>query len=144
MKKCMFLFFLAAWFSIVLASDVTINVENSWARETPPAATTGAAYLTLANTGSETDKLINISSGIAETIELHTTLHKDGVMKMRRVEVVEVRPGESTVFKPGGLHIMLMGLRQPLKKDQTFPLTLEFEKAGDITVEVTVKSIDAM
>ena len=145
LPKCICVLFTLAWIpTVILANDVDIKVENPWARESPPGAQTGAVYLTLVNVGSETDKLIGVSGDIAETIELHTHLHEEGVMKMRRVASVDVISGEATVFKPGGLHIMLIGLTQPLRKTETFPLMLQFARAGEIAIEVTVKSLDDM
>ncbi|HYQ92489.1 MAG TPA: copper chaperone PCu(A)C, partial [Candidatus Competibacteraceae bacterium] len=115
-----------------------VQIEQPWARETPPTVTNGAAYMTLLNRGDQPDRLLGVSGEVAKTIELHTHLMEGGQMKMRPVAAIEVKPGEPTVLKPGGLHIMLIDLKQPLVAGQHFPLTLNFEKAGKIPVEVTV------
>lgn len=126
----------------VLAADTaTIKVEEPWARESPPTVTNGAAYMTLVNTGKEADRLVGASGEVSATVELHTHLMEDGMMKMRPIKTIEVNPGEPAVLKPGGLHIMLIGLKKPLVADQTFPLRLRFEKAGEIPVEVKVSKM---
>lgn len=120
-----------------------IQTEEPWARESPPMVKNGAAYMTLVNTGAETDRLLSAAGDVAETIELHTHLLENNVMKMRKVDAIEVAPGEPTALKPGGLHVMLIGLKKPLVAGQTFPLMLKFEKAGEVPVQVMVRGKDA-
>ena len=79
------------------------------------------------------------ATGAAKKAGLHTHLMKNGVMKMRPVKAIEVAPGEPTVLKPGGLHIMLKGLKAPLAEGANFPLTLTFENAGSIEIQVKVQ-----
>jgi len=136
-------FFLITGMSVYAAEPGTLQITEPWARESPPTMTNGAVYMTLTNTGSETDRLLEGSGEVAETIELHTHIMENHVAKMRKVESIEVATGQPTVLQPGGLHIMLIGLKQPLTAGQTFPLTLRFEKAGEIPVEVTVRGKDA-
>lgn len=121
-----------------------IEVSDPWARATPSRARSGAAYMTLSNRGERRDKLVAISTPVARKAELHTHLMEDNIMKMRRVQGVEVHPGEKSVFKPGGLHIMLMGLSKPLRQGHVFPMILTFETAGRIEVQVVVQKIGAM
>lgn len=146
MKKILGLSVLLFAFSVADggAEQTSIQVENAWARESPPTVSNGAAYVTLTNTGNETDHLVAVSGNVAETIELHTHLMEDGVMKMRQVDDIEVSPEEQTILEPGGLHIMLIGLQAPLQAGQTFPLTLEFEKAGKMGIEVKVVKMGGM
>jgi len=132
-----------------VASDMDhhhgVVVEQAWARATPGAAKSGAAYVTLSNHGDEVDRLIEVKSDLAARTEIHTHVMTDNVMKMMKVEGgVEIEPGSPTVFKPGGLHIMFMGLNQPFVEGETLPVTLVFEKAGEMTIDVTVQSIGAM
>lgn len=110
------------------------RVEKAWARATPGSATTGAAYLTIE--ASRPDRLVGVSTPVAGRAELHAHENDHGVMHMHPVDGVAVQPGVPTVLKPGGIHVMLLQLKQPLKQGETFPLTLRFEKAG--TREVTV------
>ena len=114
-----------------------IHIDKPWARASIGAAKAGAAYMTLANHGSEADRLLAVETDVARRSELHTHLMEDGVMKMRQVEAIEVDPGTPTVLEPGGLHVMLMGLEAPLEQGKSFPLRLVFERAG--TIEVTVE-----
>ena len=116
-----------------------LMIDHPWARASIGQAPNGAAYMALMTKGSETDRLVAVESDVAKRIELHTHLMEDGVMKMRQVEAIEVAPGEPTVLKPGGLHVMLMGLKEPLVEGQRFPLTLVFEKAGRVQIEVAIQ-----
>ena len=120
-----------------------LMVKAPWARASAGPARAGAAYLGIANAGTEDDRLIGVSAPVAERVELHTHIMSDGVMRMRRVDAVPVPGGKSIELKPGGRHVMLIGLRGPLKEGGTFPLTLIFDKAGTITVTVAVGSIAA-
>ena len=124
------------------AADVTIS--SPWARASAPGAANGACYLEIANTGKEPDRLVSAASPAAAKVELHTHLMDNGVMKMRPVEGFEVAPGEPAVLRPGGNHIMLMGLKEQLKPGAKFPVTLTFAKAGAVTVEVPVLEAGAM
>ena len=113
-------------------------VGDSWARATPGGAHNGAAYVTIENRGPDADRLTAVSSPAAARAALHSHAMEAGVMKMRPVAAVEVAAGAVTAMKPGGLHIMLMGLAAPLVEGGSFPLTLTFERAGALTLEVTV------
>lgn len=129
-------------FPALADQHVAIQIEDAWARESPPTVSNGAAYLTLINAGKDTDRLLSASGDVAKTIELHTHLMDNNVMRMRRIDAIEVAPGEPTVLRPGGLHIMLIDLKQPLVAGQAFPLKLRFEKAGEIPVEISVRGKD--
>lgn len=117
----------------------TVEIDHPWSRATAPSAPNGAAYFVLNNAGKEEDRLTSASSPVAEKAELHTHIADNGVMKMRPVTAIEVVPGSPTPLAPGGLHIMLLGLKQPLVKGKAFPLTLVFEKGGPVTVQVEVQ-----
>jgi copper(I)-binding protein len=128
---------------LVLASAFTaqaadIAVEQPWARATPGRAPNGAAYFTLANTGKEADRLVAASTPAAGKAELHTHVHSGTIMEMRPVDAIEVKPGEKVTLKPGDMHVMLMGLKAPLKEGATLALTLRFARAGEITVDVPI------
>ncbi|WP_207485878.1 copper chaperone PCu(A)C [Arenibaculum pallidiluteum] len=120
------------------ASAGEVRITRAWARATAPSAPTGAAYVTLVNGGSQPDRLVSATSPVAERVEIHTHLHEGGVMRMREVEGVDLAPGAEAVFGPGGLHLMLMGLRQPLRRGESFPLTLTFARGAAATVTVSV------
>jgi periplasmic copper chaperone A len=116
-----------------------IKVEGAWARPTPGAARTGAAYMTLTNGGAADDRLISVATPVAGMADVHVTTEENGVMKMRPAGAIDVKPGVPTRLQPGGLHVMLMDLKAPLADGQTFPLTLTFEKAGKVDVSVHVQ-----
>jgi copper(I)-binding protein len=120
-----------------------IEVSRSWARATTSRAHSGAAYVTIMNSGAASDKLVSVSTPVAGRAELHTHIKDGDIMRMRQVQHIEVGPNAMVTLQPGGLHIMMMDLKQPLKKGTTFPMTLVFEKAGETTVEVAVQSIAA-
>lgn len=120
-----------------------VHVDHPWSRATAPQARNGAAYFVLNATGADSDRLVSAASPVAEKVELHTHLMEDGVMKMRPVVAIEVAPGSPTALQPGGLHVMLLGLKAPLVKGEKFPLTLTFEKAGELKVDVNVEDAGA-
>jgi copper(I)-binding protein len=119
-------------------------IEAPWARATPGGAQVGGAYLKITNTGAEVDRLIGGSLPIATSVEVHEMSMTDGVMKMRKLEKgLEIKPGQTVELKPGGHHIMFMGLRESLKQGQPIKGTLVFEKAGSVEVEYLVAPIGA-
>src|SRR6516165_245902 len=107
-----------------------IVVDQPWARATPPGAKTGAAYMTLVNNGTAADRLLSATTPLADKVEFHKETEERGVSRMREVPSVEVQPGAKVTFKPAETHMMMIGLKQPLKEAQTLPLTLQFESAG--------------
>ncbi len=108
-----------------------------------PAAKSGAAYVSIVNHGSEADRLLSITTPAAKSAELHTTVMAGDVMKMEGVSEVEVAAGGTLEMKPGGLHVMLMGLIAPLKQGETIEMTLRFEKTGDFKVTVPIGGVAA-
>jgi copper(I)-binding protein len=130
------------------AEDVTagsLKISSPWARATPKGASIGGAYLTIVNTGTEPDRLIGGSSDVAGRVEIHEMSMDNGIMKMRLLaNGAEIKPGQTVEFKPGGYHIMLVGMKEPLKPGEHFKATLEFAKAGKVDVTFTVEGIGAM
>ena len=100
----------------------------------------GAAYMTIVNKSANADRLTSAESDVANSIELHQTVMKDNVMSMSPVEAIEVPANGQVELKPGGYHVMLVGLKQDLKVGDMVKLTLVFEKAGRINVEAEVKN----
>jgi copper(I)-binding protein len=118
-----------------------ISIDYPHARPTVPQQPSGAAYLTLENRGDASDRLLSLSSPVARSAEIHTMSMDGDVMRMREVGALDLAPAAKVEMKPGhGYHIMLMGLKQPLKAGDKFPLTLNFEKAGKIEISVPVDS----
>lgn len=119
-----------------VAAEGALTVENARARILL-ANRPGAGWLTIRNSG-EADRLTGVESPAAKRIELHTHIHEGGVTMMRKVDAIEVPAGGEAALEPGGSHLMLFGLKPGLKAGDIFPLTLVFEKAGRITVEMRV------
>ncbi len=120
-----------------------IKIENAQAFETSEGMKNGAALFTITNDGKEADKLVAASTPVTDHAEIHEMSEENGVMKMGKVDSVTVEAGKSVTFSPDGYHVMLMGLKAPLKAGSEFPLTLKFEHAGDVETKVTVKSRSA-
>lgn len=122
--------------AVALAGDV--SVSSPWTRATANPGAAGAVFMTLSNGGSSADQLLSAASPVAATVELHTHAMRDGVMHMHPIPLIEVPAGGKAVLQPGGLHIMLIDLKAPLREGQTVPLSLTFAKAGTMTVTVPV------
>jgi len=120
-----------------------IHIQSPWSRELPPTSPNSAVYLTLTNHGTQPEKLLSASTDVAELVEIHSHILEDGMMKMRRVESVDLPPHKAVLFSPGGYHFMLIGLKRPLEADDRFQLLLEFEQNSQTLVEVVVQSSDA-
>jgi len=116
----------------------SIRVAHSWSLALPDVARGGAAYMEISNRGERVDRLTDASSPIAKRVSLHGHTMGDGVLRMRPIEAIDVEPSTSSVLAPGGLHIMLMELKEPLIAGKHFPLPLTFEKAGKIELEIVV------
>ena len=126
----------------VKAGDLVIS--QPWTRATPGGAKTGGGFLTIENKGTAPDKLIGASADGAGKIEVHEMVMNEGVMKMRPVEGgLAIDPGKTVKLAPGGLHLMMTDLKSPLKQGDKMPVTLEFEKAGKVTVSLDVQGIGA-
>ena len=121
----------------------TIHIVTPFSRALPPISENGAVYLTLTNHGHLSDQLIGAATPIAEYAEIHTHRMEDGMMKMRKVDQVELPPHEEVAFATGGNHIMLIGLSQTLKERKRFPLMLHFKEAGQIMVKVIIEAAGA-
>lgn len=117
-------------------------VEHPWSRELPVDIPGGAAYFTVHNQGGQTDRLVGVSSPRAQKCDLHSQASSNGMMDMQHTSSVDIPAHGEVTFQPGGNHVMLSGLDKPLKAGEQFPLTLEFEKAGKVEVQVNVKTAD--
>lgn len=130
------IFFALAQFSY--AGDF-IKIDNFWVRDVPPGSSVSAVYMTINNNG-EDDRLLAISSDISENAELHTSMvNENDVASMELMKVLDIPSGETVELKPGGMHIMLIGLKESLVDKKSVNLELTFEKAGLIDIEIPVK-----
>jgi copper(I)-binding protein len=127
--------------SAALAQTSQIEVTNAWARATPGKAENGAAYVTIQSPTA--DRVVSVSTPAAKKAELHSMSMQGMVMHMRPLAGLDIPPGQPVALKPGGEHIMLLGLTHPLREGQSFPLTLDFAKAGPRTVTVSVEKAGA-
>lgn len=119
-----------------------IAVQAPYARPAPNIGGSGGAFMVIANKSGQADRLLSASSSAAKMVELHETIMESGVMKMvHQPQGFEIPAGGMLELKPGGKHIMLMNLVAPLEAGQTIQITLKFEKAGDMTVNVPVRDM---
>lgn len=117
-----------------------LNIAQPWSMELPPNAPTVAAYFVIHNGGPQPDRLLSIETPVAGAAQLHEHVHANGLMKMQQVQLVEIPAGGDATFAPMGYHVMLLDLKDKSKliAGAHFPLTLHFEKSGDVTVDVAV------
>lgn len=118
-----------------------LAIAHPWSMELPPNAPTVAAYFVISNAGPDADRLTGVDSPVAGAAQLHEHVNKDGLMKMQQVQTVDIPAGGEVKFAPMAYHVMLLDLkdRSKLRDGQSFPLTLHFEKTGDVTVDVQVQ-----
>ncbi|MFZ2003988.1 MAG: copper chaperone PCu(A)C [Stellaceae bacterium] len=125
-----------------LAQGDGIKITDAWARATPGGAQTAAAYVTIESSAG--DRLTGVSTPVAQKADIHEMTMDGNVMKMRPVDGIDLPAGKPVTLKPGGYHIMLTSLAKPLQQGQSFPLTLDFAKAGPRQVTVNVEKVGAM
>ena len=118
-------------------------IENPYARATPPNATNSAIFMTIKNTGDATRTLVSATTSAAKKVELHTVIKTDGMMKMREVDTIEIPKDQEVMLKPGGLHIMLFNLAQPLKESDFIDVTLNFADGDKEVFKAPVKKVMA-
>lgn len=121
-----------------------LEIRQPWTRATPATALSGGGFLTITNTGTTPDRLVAARSTVSSKVEVHEMKMEDNVMKMRELDKgLEIPAGATVALKPGGYHIMFMGLKAPIAKDAMVPVTLVFEKAGSIDVQLKAAAIGA-
>jgi periplasmic copper chaperone A len=128
--------------SAAFAASPDVQVTDAWARASAGAATTGATYVSL-TAGAQADRLTAASTPVAQSAQVHESTSEGGIMRMRPVPELDIPAGKTVKLSPGGYHIMMFGLHQPLKAGQSFPLTLTFAHAAPVTVTVNVRPIGA-
>jgi copper(I)-binding protein len=126
------------------AQGASIQIAEPWARATPKGATSGAVYMTIDNKADAEDHLTGVSSDAATTLQIHEMKVVNGVMEMREIpDGLAVPANGSVALKPGGYHVMLIGLKRPLSAGEPVQLTLTFEKAGKVGVSAPVRDMKA-
>ncbi|MCI0454942.1 MAG: copper chaperone PCu(A)C [Candidatus Dadabacteria bacterium] len=117
-----------------------IEIKEPWVREVPPVSPVTAVYMVIENEGNEDDRLIDVSTEAASQAEIHDTLiDEKGIAKMQRFESMDIPSGKGVELKPGGSHVMLIGLKKALKAGDKIELNLKFEKSGIIKIQAQVK-----
>jgi periplasmic copper chaperone A len=119
-----------------------ITIGHPYARATAAGQSTGGGFMKLVNAGGA-DRLVSASADVSKSVELHMMKMEGDVMQMRQVDSIELAPGKIVELKPGGYHVMFIGLKAPLKVGDAFPMKLKFEKAGEVEVTVNVESPSA-
>ncbi len=117
-----------------------VEIEQAWSRATPPGATLAAGYMKIENKGRVADRLLAVSSPLAARVETHVTMKEGDIMKMRPVKSYEIPAAGSFELKPGGAHLMFVGIKRPFKDGDRIPATLRFEKAGEVKAQFEVRS----
>ena len=152
MHKLSTLFALAAFSAIVVAAPVCADdvkagdlvISQAWSRATPGGAKVAGGFLTIENKGSAPDRLVAVTAEIAGKAEVHEMAMDNGVMKMRPLDKgLVIEPGKTVKLAPGGNHLMLQDLKGPFKQGEKVPVTLEFEKAGKVSVSLDVQGVGA-
>lgn len=126
----------------VLASDLVagdLKLMAPWVRASVPGQVNGAGYVQIDNKAKQGDRLVSASASGVNRVELHTIITENGVAKMREVTGIDVPASGSVKLSPGGFHIMFLGLTEPFKAGATVPVTLKFEKAGEVKVNFEIK-----
>ena len=121
-------------------AQAQITVQDAWSRATPPGAKIAAGYLTIHNAGAA-DRLVSASSPAAEQVQTHVTIREGEITRMREVKGYDVPARGTLELKPGGAHLMLVNIKAPFKAGTSVPLTLKFEKAGEVKTELQVRPL---
>jgi copper(I)-binding protein len=122
----------------------SLDISDPWSRATPKGASVAGGYMTIKNSGSSPDRLVEGSSDVAAKFEVHEMKMENGIAKMRPVKGgLEIKPGETVELKPGSFHVMFVGLKKPLSAGEHFKATLVFEKAGPVSVDYDVRAMGA-
>lgn len=147
MNKLMLTLGMVAFAAVAQAHEYklgTLDVGHPWTRATPPGSDVAAGYMTITNTGSEPDVLVGASAEAAESVMIHQSrLANDMVQMDAMPDGVEIKPGSTTALTPGGIHLMWMGVKQPLKAGEWVSGTLVFKRAGILPVRFKVEAMGA-
>ncbi|UVO40078.1 copper chaperone PCu(A)C [Bradyrhizobium arachidis] len=152
MQKLPTIFALAAFSAVMIAAPVRADdvkvgdlvISQAWSRATPGGAKVAGGFLTIENKGTVPDRLVAVSAEIAGKAEVHEMAMDNGVMKMRPLDKgLVIGPGKTVKLAPGGNHLMLQDLKAPFKEGEKVPVTLEFEKAGKVSISLDVQGVGA-
>ena len=119
----------------------SVEISSPWSRATPNGAQTAVGYMTIKNNGTTSDRLIGGSVDVADRFQLHSMAMESGIAKMRELNSIEIKPGQTIEFKPGSSHVMFVNLKHPLSKGEHVVGILVFERAGKVRIEYSVEGI---
>jgi hypothetical protein len=128
-----------AWSHVHEKGD--LQVRHPWSRATPPGAKVAIGYMEIRNRGTQPDRLLSASSAVAKRVEMHVTQREGEVTKMRQVQSFAIPARERYALRPGGSHLMLVDIVRPLQKGERFTMTLRFERAGELEIELEVQEL---
>jgi len=137
------LLLLISTLAVAAPAAAQIQIENGWARATPPGAKIAAGYMTIRNAAATPDKLVAASSPAAQSVQMHVTVKDGDIFRMREAKGYEIPAHGGFELKPGGAHLMLVNIKAPFKDGAKVPLTLRFERAGEVRTELHVGRLDA-
>lgn len=132
---------LAASISLPVFAADTVSIEGAWTRATPPGAVNSATYAQLVNSGTEDRTIVSATTDAAEKVELHTVIAEDNMMKMRQVPYINIPAGSMTELKPGGLHIMFLGINEQLKDGGQVTVEVEFANGDKMSFDSPIKKM---
>jgi len=127
----------------IAQSKGNLEIEKPWARATPPGAAVGGGYMTVRNKGVAGDRLVGVTSPASARVEMHEMAMDKDVMRMREIKGVDVPAKGAVEFKPGGFHLMFIELKAPLKQGEKVPVTLRFEKSGEVKADFAIEAAGA-
>jgi copper(I)-binding protein len=139
--RAIFLLVVSLLSAPVSAAENDVSIQDPYVRMVPPGVKTTGAFMLIANAGAKDITLVTAESGIAQTVQLHTHINEDGVMKMRQVAGIDVKAKGQTELKPGSFHVMLIDLKSELKEGDRVPITLTFSDGQKKTVEALVRKL---
>jgi copper(I)-binding protein len=141
MKRAIIAFVMILLTALPVSAGNIVEISDAWARATILTSRPGVAYITIKS--SATDRLLEVTTPVAEKVMIHDVVKVDGVRRMRHVMALNVPANHSITLAPGAMHLMLTGLRKKLREGQKFPMTLRFENAGEISIDVAILGIAA-
>lgn len=134
----------ASFFASFSALAMDVQVHNAYIRAVPPTAAVTAAFMDINNQGNQARAVVSASSAAADAVELHTHTNVDGVMQMRQVKQIDLAANSTTHLKPGGLHIMLIGLKKPLNMDENVLVSLKLDDGSLLELDLPVRKMVGM
>jgi periplasmic copper chaperone A len=137
-------FLLAPWLAFAGPASAQVHIDNPWSRATPPGAQTAAGYMTIRNASANAERLLGASSPASEKVETHVTIRDGDISRMREVKGYDIPAKGAFELKPGGAHLMFVNIRKPFNAGDKVPLTLRFERAGEVKIELRVEPLGGM